>query len=571
MGWAKLTLILLVVAGFSLGCEPRSEDGQFRDWEDFCEATIAMVDSVMASAPSVPQGEVELRYGGTVVVGGVGELPGGMNAFVTTEGVAAQHQMFVNLMTLIQFDSQLEPQPNLARSWELSEDGTEVRFLLRDDVYWHDGVLTTAEDVAFTYSLVTDPRVGYPNAALWEDYLPGAEGVEVVDSFSVVVRLRRPHDDFLVPWQGLAIMPRHLLGNVPPEELGTHPYGSVCPVGNGPFRFKAHEPGDRWVFEANPFFPEGLGGRPFIDRYIYRVIPEHSTLLAELLTGNVDLYPVVLPHYVDEIQDAEELDLFSFPYRSVLFVAWNSRGPQLADPRVRRAITLATPRKRILEAIRGGRGSLANAGVPPQHFGHVATLGDSLSFDPDRARDLLTEAGWVDRDGDGIRENQDGVPLAFTLKFNRNSERQEVAEVMQAQLREVGIRAQPTVVEWATLVGQITDPTSRDFDGVILSWEVGFRVDETDLFHSGALDGPLAFAGLEDPTLDHLLDTLRVVSEREAAAPLWAEYQLRILELQPFSYLYFPDRLNGLNTRVKGVTMDLRGEWAGIREWWIQR
>jgi peptide/nickel transport system substrate-binding protein len=473
-------------------------------------------------------------------------------------------------MTLIQFDPQMEPQPYLARSWDLSEDGTEVRFQLRDDVYWHDGALTTAADVAFTYELVTDPRVGYPNAALWEDYLPGAEGVEVVDSFTVVVRLRRPHDDFLVPWQEVAIMPQHLLGDVPPEELANHPYGTVCPVGNGPFRYSSHDLGDRWVFEANPLFPPGLGGRPFIDRYIYRVIPEHSTLLAELLTGGVDFYLSALPNHADRIQAAAGLDLISFPYRSVLFVAWNSRRPQLADPRVRRAITLATPRERLLEAVRGGRGSLANSGVPRQHFGFDPTLEDSLSYDPDRARDLLTEAGWVDRDGDGIRESQDGTPLTLTLKFNPNSERQEVAEVMGAQLLEVGIRAQPTVLEFGTLVGQITDPASRDFDGVILSWEAGFRIDETDLFHSRALDGPLAFAGLEDPRLDRLMDSLRVAPDREVAGALWSEYQHRIMELQPYTYLYYPDRLDGLNTRVKGVTLDLRGEWAGIREWWIE-
>jgi peptide/nickel transport system substrate-binding protein len=566
----NIGVLSLIFVGMVSGCGEIDEEAASGSQGDFCETALARVDSFMATLPQGGNGEDD-RYGGMAVVGAVGELPGGMNAFLTAESVAAQHQQFVNLMTLVQFDEELNPMPYLARSWDLSEDGSVLTFHLRDDVVWHDGSPTTGLDLEFTFLRATDPATAYPNASLWSGYISGPDGVEVVDSFTVRFHLARPHADFMVPWQALAIMPRHLLEGIAPEELRNHPFGTQCPVGNGPFRFVSHSPGDRWVFEANPAFPEELGGRPFLDRYVYRIIPEAATLLAELLTGTIDLFVSVPPNQASTVLASEDLSLVAFPYRSVAFVAWNHRRPHLSDSRVRRAITYATNRELLLEGIREGRGILANAGVPPMHYAYDPGMVDLLPFDPDMARALLSEAGWRDEDGDGIRENAEGVPLEFSLKYNPNQERQAVAEILQAQLIEVGIRVRPIELEFGTLIGQITNPESRDFDGVVLSWEVGFQVDETDLFHSGAIDGPMAFAGLQDPELDRLLDTLQLVPNQAEALPLWREYQERVVELQPFMYLYFPDRVDGVNRRLQGAQMDLRGEWTNVGKWWVSR
>ena len=262
--------------------------------DDFCGPALARVDSFTATFQGrEAPGD---RYGGTVVVGTVGELSAGMNAFQAAQAATAQHHMFVNLMTLIRYDEELQPEPYLADSWEVSEDLTDLTFHLRDDVRWHDGEPTTAYDVEFTFLRASDPEMGFPNPGFFQYYEQGSAGVEVVDSFTVRFHFQRPHADFMDPWRTVSIMPRHLLGDVPVPELAQHPFGTVCPVGNGPFRFVSHAPGAQWIFEANPAFPEGLGGRPYLDRYVYRIIPETSTLLAELLTGGVDVYVSVLPH-----------------------------------------------------------------------------------------------------------------------------------------------------------------------------------------------------------------------------------------------------------------------------------
>lgn len=539
-------------------------DAELRGLPEFCREVLPRVQTYLEGQEQ-PEGA---RYGGTVVVGTIGEIMDGMNALITSDHSASQHQLFVNLMTLVTLDEALEPVPWLARSWEVAEDGSAVTFHLRDDVRWHDGTPTTAHDVAFTYRRVTDPEMAYPNAGFWSRYDTGPDGVEVIDSFTVRIAME-PHRDFIDPWRSVAIMPAHLLEDVPVAELRTHPYGTRCPVGNGPFVFREHRQNESWTFVRDPGFPEELGGPAYLERYVYRIIPEPTTLLAELLTENIDVYVAPLPDQAPRILEAEHLDLLEFEFRNYVFVAWNTRRPQLADARVRRALTMGTNRREVVEALRGGYARIANGGIPPTHWAYHDGLDDALPYDPEAARRLLDEAGWLDRDGDGVRENADGLPLAVTVKYNQGSqERRDIAEIMQAQLREIGVSVTPEVMEWATLATLIQDP-ARDFDGVVLSFVVEYNVDERDLFHSSNVDRPLHFTGIQDERLDRLLDTLPVLDDRDAALPLWREYQERIVELQPYTYFFYPLRLAGVNRRVRGIEMDLRGEWLNLREWWI--
>jgi len=531
---------------------------------EFCRDALARVDAFL-SGFSQPEGE---RFGGTVVVGSIGEIPDGMNALVSSDYTANQHQLFVNLMPLIRVDEELEPQPWLARAWEISPDSRELTFHLRDDVFWHDGVKTTARDVEFTYLRATDPATGFPNDAFWTNYIRGQEGVEVVDSFTVRIRLQ-PHAELLDPWRAMAIMPAHLLEDVPAAELRQHPFGMRCPVGNGPFRFVDHRQDESWTFARNPAFPAELGGPPPVERYVYRVIPEPTTLLTELLTERIDVYIAPRPDQAADIINSPTSELISYPFRSYVFVGWNARRPQLADARVRRALTQGVNRAQIVEALRRGYGTVANASVPPFHWGYEPELADSLPYDPARAAALLDEAGWVDRDGDGIRENAEGVRLQLTVKYNQgNEERRDIAEIMQAQLGQIGVGITPQVVEWATLLSQIQGQ-ERDFDGVVMGWVTEFRLDDTDLFASDRMDGAYAYSGTRNPELDRLMAQLPLVVDRDEALPLWREYQYEVLREQPYTFIYFQDRMDGISTRLRDVRMDARGEWMNLHQWWI--
>lgn len=537
--------------------------------DPFCQAVMPRVAAYVEQARAEHPTPSDPRYGGTVVVGAIGEIADGMNAAVSSDYGANQHQIFVNLMPLVRYDEHVNPEPYLAESWEVSDDGRTLTFHLRQDVYWHDGERTDAHDVAFTWEVVTDPLTAFPNAAFWDHYDKGSEGIEVLDDFTVRLSLE-PHAEFLDAFTKTSILPEHLLGDVPHQELKQHPFGTQCPVGNGPFVFSEHRSQDRWVFEANPGFPAGLGGRPFVDRYVYRIIPEPTTLLTELLTENIDVYIRPIPDQAQQIIGNPSMEFRHYPFRDYVFVGWNARKQQLSDARVRRAITMATNRQEIVDATLRGYGVVANSGVPPFHWAYDPGAISPLPYDPAAARALLDQAGWRDRDGDGVRENAAGTRLSFTIKYNTGNQlRQDISEIMQAQLALVGIEARPQVVEWATLLQQINTPTLRDFEGVVMGWVTEFKLDDMDLFHSARIDQPYAWSGTRNPEIDRLLEALSLTVDREAARPLWREYQQLLVQEQPYTYFYFPDRTDGLNRRVRNVVMDARGEWLNIKDWYI--
>jgi peptide/nickel transport system substrate-binding protein len=219
--------------------------------------------------------------------------------------------------------------------------------------------------------------------------------------------------------------------------------------------------------------------------------------------------------------------------------------------------------------MRGPDAVLANTGVPPYHWAFDQTLGDSLPYDPAQAQALLEAAGWVDRNGDGVRENQDGEPLRIRfLTSSENQEWQDITEVMRSQLAEIGVELRLETMIWEAL-GDLVQSKEKDFEAFLIAFEVEFRLDERDLFHSDAINGPLAFSGTADDELDLYLDTLQLIPDREEAIPVWHASQRRVLQLQPFTFFYWGNRFDGVNRRLNDATMDARGEWANIRHWWI--
>lgn len=562
--------VLGLFAAVTMGACARGDSpaGATASGAAFCDSVNAHVQAYLARARAEHPTPDDPRYGGTLVVGTVADFNHGMNPAFAAEYNATQYQAYVLLMTLVGLDDQYHPVPYLARSWDVNSDTTELTFHLRDDVYWHDGVRTDAHDVAFTYRVVTDPETGFPNAAYWDNYDKSDSAVTVLDDFTVRFRLR-PHADFLDPWRATALLPEHLLKDVPHAELASHPYTTECPVGNGPFVFDEYTAGDHWSFEANPGFPEGLGGRPYLDRLVHRVIPNQSTLLSELRSGGIDMYVGTQPDQIPQIQADTALKTVAFRNREVAFVAWNSRRPQLRDRQVRRALTMGVDRQEIVRAVLKGYGTVASTTIPPFHWAYDSTAVPPLPFDPDSARTLLRDAGWIDRDGDGIRENADGVKLSVTIKTNPGSrQRDAMLQIIQAQLKDVGVDIHPEFVESNALMHTILSP-ERDFDGVLMSWIHDFKVDDRDLFLSSRIDDQLALSGTRDPEMDRLLDTLQLVVDHDRARPLWMEYERAQEREQPYLFLYYVTRIVGMRRALHGTEMDARGEWVNARRWWL--
>lgn len=509
--------------------------------------------------PEVPEAE---RFGGTAVAA-LGQDIADINPLTSTDNNANQMNMFVLLTPVIRYDGEFQPQPALARSWEVNSDTTELTLHLRDDVRWHDGVKTTAYDLKFAYDLARNPETGYANSSFWTHYGEAT----APDSFTFKVKMR-PHSEYMDPWRTFFAVPRHVLEGVPASELKNHPYSTRQPLGNGPFRFVSRVPGQSWTFEANRDYPQELGGRPYLDRLVVRIIPDATARLTELLTGRVDYYVQVTPEQTPRLEASGVARLVTFPFRSYVFIGWNGRQERFRDPRVRRALTMAINKQGIIDGVLYGHGEVARSSVPSIFWQYDSTVAAGLDYDPEGAKRLLAEAGWTDRDGDGIVENERGEPFRFQLKTNQgNLERKDITEVVQSDLRKVGVDAQPTLVEFGTLIDQLN--TTRNFDAVVMGWVTEFRPDDADLFACDKIDGRYQWVAYCDPQTDRLRDSLTRIVDRDAAKPLWARYQQRIAEGQPYTFLYFQERLEGVANRLRNVHPDARGDFAGVDEWWI--
>lgn len=493
----------------------------------------------------------------TLVLGYASELQT-LNPLVSTDQMANEVAWYLLYTPLVVYDSAYEVRPWLAESWELGEE--EVVFDLRPDVRWHDGEPVTAEDVAFTFRLAKDPAVASPLAAA---YLSLVDSAEVLGPHRIRFRFSRPHAR---PLEGFfwPPVPEHVLDGVPPEEMARHRFGRE-PVGSGPYRLRAWEPSRQLVFEAREAFPEALGGPAGIGRVVYRIVPEPTTRLAELLRGDLHVDGPLAPADADRVRQSDAARLLSFPWRQFTYIGWNTRREPFRDPEVRRALAMAIDRPGLLEAVLRGHGRPASSVIPPWHP-YAPDLAP-LPHAPDSAAAILERLGWRDADGDGVRE-RDGVPLRFVLLASQRSPvLSDLVQVIQAQLGRVGVQVEPRLLEWQTVLGR---HRARDFDAVLTNWVLdGFRLDPRPLFHSSqvAVEGSANRSSYESPTADSLMDLGVRLTDEERARGVWRRFAETVQRDQPITVLFWNDEVAGVRADLEEVRMDARGELVTVPRW----
>jgi peptide/nickel transport system substrate-binding protein len=502
------------------------------------------------------------RPGGTIIVGARTDF-GGMNP-ITNTGLTTDHLMKYGLFTpLIQYDEDLNPRPHLAESWEMEGD-TAVTFRLREDVHWHDGQPVTAEDVKFTFDMAKNPETA---SLLASAYLAEVASAEVLDAHTIRFTFVRPHAQALENFWWPPV-PRHLLEGVAPADMMNAPFNRR-PVGSGPYRFREWRANERVVLERNEGYPEALGGPPAVERVVYRIIPEPATRLTELLTGGVHIQLNVEPDQVARVEQAAGMELHAAPGATLFYIGWNAQRPMFGDPRVRRALTLAIDRGEIMAALLRGHAQPATSTIPPWH--PYAPDIEPLPYDPEQARALLDQAGWR-VGGAGVRQNARGQPLRFRLMTSERALNRAIVEVVQDQLRRVGVAAQVEVVEFQTMLAQ---HRAREFDAVLTNWVLdNFQMASSprSLFHSSEADieGSANRSGVRSERLDRLIDAGAIATDSDRARAIWREFTEALQEEQPFTFMFWMDDLSAARDVIAGYRTDQRSEFVSMAEWSIR-
>lgn len=460
---------------------------------------------------------------------------------------------------LIKYDRNLQNfVGELAESWRV-ENGREPRitFFLRKNVRWHDGREFTAHDVKFTYDKIMDGKTNTVRRSSYEQ----VKHAEVLDSYTFRVTYKQPFSPGLETWS-IGIIPKHLLEN---EDINTTPFNRK-PVGTGPFRFAEWASDEKIVVQANAHY---FQGKPHLDRIIYRIIPETALSEMEVLTKGVD-YSGLFPYQFKRMGQVPFIQTYSQPSLGYTYIGYNLKNELFQDKRVRQALTHSINRQEIVQYVLYGLGAVAS-GPFPNHLWYANPNVKPLSHDPQRARQLLAEAGWRDTNKDGILD-KDGKPFRFKLITNSgNDTRRDVGVLVQRQLREVGIDVTFELYEWSVFLKNFIN--ARHFDACILGWGLSVDPDAYEIWHSSQIEKGFNFTSYRNPEVDRLWEEGRKEYDLEKRKEIYWQIHQLIADDQPYTFLYVPLGISALQKKFflrerdeKGqeVFRDIRLEKAGL-------
>ena len=425
---------------------------------------------------------------------------------------------------LVKIDDQLGIVPDLAESWDIPNNTTYV-FHLRKGVKFHNGRELKASDVQYSLNRVLDPKTASPG----QSYLSTVKSVVVVDPYTVKIILSSPLPSLL---DGLA---SNNLAIVPKEVVEKEGNLQKVAVGTGPFILKEWLPDNSMTLVKNPNYFEK--GAPGVDKIIFRVIPEQASLYAGIKSGAIDMATISDGAIILQALKDPSVVVLRKPSINLRTFGFNTSRKPFDDVRVRQALALALDRNAIIAAAEFGMGqptgplpvSVAAWAVPPAQL-PLATP------DLPRAKKLLADAGY---------------PNGFSFKIvtaNTYEGGLEVAQVIQSQLAQIGVKADLDVVEWGVYIDRWV---KRDFDSMV---ELRGGSAEPDrflyrtLYSTGGVNNFL----FKDAEVDKLLDQGRTLTKPADRKPVYDKLQALLAEKAPVIFLYSPMETQILSPRVKG-------------------
>ncbi|MBW7883770.1 MAG: peptide ABC transporter substrate-binding protein [Caldilineaceae bacterium] len=433
--------------------------------------------------------------------------------------------------------------PDLAEGWVVVDDRTYL-FGVKPNQFWHDGRKVTAEDVLFTIGVLQDPSLldipGLPG--LWRNIQ-----VEQLDELTVRFTLPQPFAPFL-DYTTVGLLPKHIYGEVPPKELVTRPL-TENPVGSGPMRVAEVMP-DHIRLEPSAFYG---GATPYISALEFRFYPDYPSVLAAFEAQEIDGISRILPTDIKSAAAREDLQLFSSVESGYEDVLLNLNNPNVAffqDTKVRQALLYGLDREAVVRTALAGQGIVAHSVLSPENWAYNEEV-TIYPYDPDRARQLLDEAGWVDNDGDGVRD-KDGLPLAFVLLVKDDNIHQQTGELIAQDWAALGVRALIQPVSFSGLVTEFLAP--RTFDAALTDWGQIGDPDPYPQWHSSQIvAGGQNYSGWQNAEADQLMEAARAATNEDARRQLYADFQAIFAQELPALPLFHPVYTYGVSTRVHNV------------------
>ena len=481
------------------------------------------------------------QFGGTLLDATIGE-PSGLIYMVAGESAAGA--IASNIFNkLLKYDKNLDLEGELVESWQVSTDQKTITFKLKPNLKWSDGKPLTSADVLWTWQAVADEKTRSPYASDFQL----VKKAETPDALTFSVTYEQAYAPALDSWAGLQILPKHLLQG---QDLHTTTFARK-PIGSSYYKLDSWTNGENIKLSRNL---TSILGQPKIDNLVTRIIPDSSAQFLELMADNIDsmgLDPIKYARIIPARPELKQkLALYKELGNSYTYMGFNLKRKPYNDARVRKAINYAIDKQEIIDGVYLGLGiDIASPYKPGTRWSNPDLK--PYPYDPQKAKALLKEAGFIDSDGDGVLE-RDGKPFSFEILTNQNKEREKSAVLIQRRLKDVGIQANVRAIEWASFISRFIK--TGDFDVVILGWGLGLDPDQFNIWHSSQqAPGQFNFIGYNNPSIDKLLEQGRTELNADKRQKIYHEFAKELLEDSPIVYLSAGYGLTAIHKRVKGI------------------
>ncbi|ARN57738.1 peptide-binding protein [Sedimentisphaera salicampi] len=557
-----VVLILLILV-FLQGLEMKQSDRLFERVNQLEKKVSGKSSRVYRPASDADSAEAAAKDGGWLIWRLSAEPPT-LNPITAKDAYA---DMIVGSKNCFVFETlvkrnrdSLEYEPLLAESWDISDDGLRIEFRLKDDIWFSDGEPVTAEDVKFTYETIMDVEI---DAANIRNYFVDFKSCEVVNDRTVVFNMKRPYFLAFGMIGETPIIPKHVYEYEDAQDFNSN---ISDPVGSGPFVFGQWDVGDKIVLEKNEnYWGEGVN----FEKLIYKFISNDMAALTALKSGQIDVMaplPEQYTSYKDSEQFKEKFNIYKYliPDNSYTYVSWNFECELFQSGKVRNALTHLIDREKIKDHIWEGLVRIVSGPFSPGSPQCNPNV-KPLEFSPDKARELLSEAGWEDTNGNGIRD-KNGREFKFKLMIVSGSPiTEQTAKVLKDQFSQAGIIMEVDPFEWSVFLDRLH---KRDFEATTLAWQGDVETDPYQIWHSSQIaKGGSNYISYKNETVDNILEEARRTLDDEKRNRLYHRFHKILNDEQPYTFMFARPSIAFMNNRIKGVKVHKLG--VNIKEWYI--
>jgi peptide/nickel transport system substrate-binding protein len=445
---------------------------------------------------------------------------------------------------LLKYDGKGLLIPDLAESYEISEDKTTYTFHLKKNVTWHDGVPFSARDAIFTFNLITDPAYKSPLRSNWQGVT-----ANLIDDYTLTFNTS-PYAGFLNNVT-FGILPQHIWDSVKPNNFSLAQF-NLEPIGTGPFKYNTFMKDSKgnilsYKLVANPNYFEG---KPYLSKVTFNFYVDENSALDAYNRKEIMGMGTISSQKISEIKNQKSslLHYFPIPRYSAVFLN-QSKSLPLAENKVREALNYATDRDELIKLVLNGKGSPIYSPILPGMIGYLADLG-KINFEPEKAKELLESAGWKMSD-DGFRK-KDGKTLEVSLVTTDWDEFSKSAEVLKTQWAKVGVKVSINSLSVSDIQQNYIRP--REYEALLFGQVLGAEPDLYSFWHSAQKKDPgLNLALFGDSDTDKLIEDARVEFDREKRASFYMDFQKKLVEELPAIFLCSPEYIYPVNKKVQGI------------------